>query len=705
MAVVPESSAPRTPALPDEQAELRKLSIDTIRGLAMDAVQKANAGHPGTAMALAPLGYTLYRYVLRLNPADTAWRDRDRFVLSAGHACVLQYALTHLCGFELSLEDLQSFRQWGSRTPGHPERGHVPGVEVTTGPLGQGVANAVGLAMAERFLAETFNRPGYEVVDHHTYAICSDGDMMEGVSQEAASIAGHFGLGKLIVCYDDNRITIDGTTSISFDTENHLARMHADGWHVQRVDDSEDVDALYRALQIARAETERPSFIQVRSHIAYPAPNAVDTAKAHGAPLGEEEVRATKVAMGFDPDLRFHVEPSVYEHMSLRESGATVQRESERREQAWRERYPQLIEDWERAWSGQLRDGWSEALPSFAAGEQIATRSAGQKTMAAFGSFALTMAGGAADLVESTKTVFEGAGEYSRVHVGRNIPFGIREHAMGAIVNGLAAHGGMVKPYGSTFLVFSDYMRASVRLSALMGLPVVWAWTHDSVGLGEDGPTHQPVEHYAALRAIPGLWVIRPGDANEAVVAWKLALERMDGPVALLLSRQNLPVLDRSRVGAIEGVERGAYILWESGATGSDEGANAGGSGSASAGAAVPELVLIATGSEVAPTLAAARELAAEGTRVRVVSMPCMELFEAQAADYRSSVIPRDVPARLAVEAGVTMSWWKWVGDGGDVIGIERFGASAPGATVLEQLGFGVESIAARARALLGRGG
>ncbi|HTB50288.1 MAG TPA: transketolase [Solirubrobacteraceae bacterium] len=691
MAVAPETSAPRASAIADVDGDLGKLSIDTVRGLAMDAVQKANAGHPGTAMALAPLAYTLYKRVLRLNPADTKWRDRDRFVLSAGHACVLQYALTHLCGFDLSLEDLQSFRQWGSRTPGHPERGHVPGVEVTTGPLGQGIANAVGMAMAERFLAEHFNRPGYELVDHDTYAICSDGDMMEGVSQEAASIAGHFGLGKLIVCYDDNRITIDGTTSISFDTENHAARMHADGWHVQRVPDSEDLDALYEALRIARAETERPSFIQIRSHIAYPAPNAVDTAKAHGAPLGEDEVRATKQAMGFDPELRFHVDERVYEHMSLRSRGAELQRAWQQREQAWAERYPQLVGEWERTWAGRLREGWQAALPSFAAGEQLATRSAGQKTMAAIASYGPTMAGGAADLVESTKTVFEGAGEFSRAHVGRNIPFGIREHAMGAIVNGIAAHGGMVKPYGSTFLIFSDYMRPAVRLSALMELPVLWVWTHDSVALGEDGPTHQPVEHYAALRAIPHLWVIRPADANETAQAWKVALEREDGPVALLLSRQNLPVLDRGEVSAVEGVELGGYVLWESGA-GRDAGQGEG-----------PELILIATGSEVAPTLQAGRDLARQDKRVRVVSMPCMELFEAQSAEYRNSVIPREVPARLAVEAGVSMSWWKWVGDGGDVLGIERFGASAPGPTILEKFGFTPESIAARASSLLER--
>jgi transketolase len=717
MATIPDSRSPAASVLPSDEQQIRKLSIDTIRALAMDAVQKANAGHPGTAMALAPLGYTLYRQVLRINPKDTSWRDRDRFVLSAGHACVLQYALAHLCGFDLSLEDLRSFRQWGSRTPGHPERGHAPGVEVTTGPLGQGVANAVGMAMAERFLAERFNRPGYEVVDHHTYAICSDGDMMEGVSQEAASIAGHFGLGKLIVCYDDNRITIDGTTSISFDTENHIARMHADGWHVQRVEDSEDVHALHDALLAARAETERPSFISVRSHIAYPAPHAVDTAKAHGAPLGEEEVRATKQVMGFDPDLSFHVDERVYAHMSLRDNGAAAQQAWEQRETNWRERYPEVAEEWDLAWSGRLREGWQAALPAFKAGEQIATRSAGQKAMAALGPYGPTMAGGAADLVESTKTVFEGAGEYSRAHTGRNIPFGIREHAMGAIVNGLAAHGGMVKPYGSTFLIFSDYMRPSVRLSALMSLPVVWVWTHDSVALGEDGPTHQPVEHYAALRAIPHLWVIRPADANETAVAWRVGLERDDGPVALLLSRQNLPVLDRSEVGAAEGLERGGYVLWDSsdrhsasGPDGSGAGASVPGgvstqsASSPSAGGSDPELVLIATGSEVAPTLQAGRDLAARGTRVRVVSMPCMELFEAQSSGYRESVIPRHVRARLAVEAGVSMSWWKWVGDRGEVLGIDRFGASAPGTTVLEKLGFTAESIATRAQALLGRG-
>src|ERR1700728_168354 len=405
-----------------EQPGISKLSIDTIRGLAMDAVQKADSGHPGTAMALAPLAYTIFERFLHADPAATDWPNRDRFVLSSGHACVLQYSLLHLTGYDLDLEDLQQFRQWGSRTPGHPERGHTPGIEVTTGPLGQGFANAVGMAIAERFLAERFNRPGQKIVDHHTYAVCSDGDLMEGISQEAASIAGHFGLGKLVVCYDDNRITIDGSTTISFDGENHAARLEADGWHVQRVEDSEDLDALEAALAAGRDESERPSFIAIRSHIAYPAPNAVDTAASHGSALGEDEVRATKEAMGFDPDRHFWVDERVYEHMSLRDSGAKAHGEWQERYESWRKAFPELGEDWDRAWSGRLLDGWRDALPTFAAGEKLATRAAGQKTMAAFAAYAPTMLGGAADLVESTKTLFEGAGEFSKVDAGRNVP-------------------------------------------------------------------------------------------------------------------------------------------------------------------------------------------------------------------------------------------------------------------------------------------
>ena len=666
-----------------DEREIQKLSIDTIRGLAMDAVQKANAGHPGTAMALAPLAYTLFHRVLSLNPADPAWPGRDRFVLSAGHACVLQYSLLHLTGFDLAIDDLEQFRQWGSRTPGHPERGHTAGVEITTGPLGQGIANAVGMAMAERFLDERFNRPGSSIVDHHTYVICSDGDMMEGISQEAASLAGHLALGKLIVCYDDNRITIDGSTSLSFDGENHLARFEADGWHGQRIEDSEDVDAIEAALTAARAEADRPSFISIRSHIAYPAPNAVDTAKSHGAPLGESEVRATKEVMGFDPERSFWVDEAVYEHMSLRERGAAAQTAWMERFEEWRGRFPEMAEDWDRAWSGRLRDGWQDALPSFAAGEALATRAAGKKTMAAFSEFAPTMLGGAADLVASTNTVFEGAGEFSRVHSGRNVAFGIREHAMGAIVNGACAHGGIVKPYGSTFLIFSDYMRGAVRLSALMGLPVVWVWTHDSVAVGEDGPTHEPIEHYASLRAIPHLWVVRPSDANETAVAWQVALERSNGPVALLLSRQNITVLDREEVAPAAELKKGGYVLWES------------------VGEGVAELILIATGAEVEITLEAGRQLAREGRAVRVVAMPCMELFEEQPEEYRKAVLPPAITARLAVEPGATMSWWKWVGTDGDVLGLDHFGASAPGATVLREFGFTAENVAARALALL----
>ncbi|MGO9763519.1 MAG: transketolase [Solirubrobacteraceae bacterium] len=665
-------------------ASLESLSIDTIRGLSMDGVQKANAGHPGTAMALAPLAYVIFRRFLRANPTDAGWPDRDRFILSAGHACMLQYSLLHLCGYDLGIEDLKQFRQWGSRTPGHPERGHTAGIEVTTGPLGQGFANAVGMAIAERFLADRFNRPGHTIVDHHVYTICSDGDMMEGISQEAASIAGNFALGKLVVCYDDNHITIDGSTSISFDAENHTARLEADGWHVQRVEDSEDVAALQAAIAAARDETERPSFIAVRSHIAYPAPHAVDTAKSHGAPLGEDEVKATKRVMGFDPERTFWVDERVYEHMSLKHSGAAAQQEWEERYRPWREAFPEMAADWDLAWSGKLRDGWREALPTFATGEAVATRSAGQKVMAAFAAFAPTMIGGAADLVESTKTVFEGAGQFSHVHAGRNIPFGIREHAMGAIVNGAAAHGGIVKPYGSTFLIFSDYMRGAVRLSALMELPVLWVWTHDSVAVGEDGPTHEPVEHFVSLRAIPHLWVIRPGDPNETVEAWRVALEREDGPVALLLSRQNVEVLDRSVVAPAKLLERGGYVLWDSNAADGE-----------------PEIILIATGAEVPPTLSAGQALAEQGTRVRVVSMPCVELFEAQTQEYRDEVLPRSSTARLAVEPGASMGWWKWVGSDGDVLGLDRFGASAPGTTVLKELGFSAENILVRARAVL----
>jgi transketolase len=661
-------------------SEIEQLSIDTIRTLSMDAVQQANAGHPGTAMALAPLAYLLYTEVMRHNPAHPHWPNRDRFILSAGHACILQYSTLHLSGYNLSLEELKRFRQWQSATPGHPEYRHTEGVEVTTGPLGQGFANGVGMAFAERFLAATFNRPALApIVDHHVYAICSDGDLMEGVSYESASIAGTNGLGKLVYFYDDNHITIDGTTSISF-TEDRGARFEALGWHVQHVDDVNELDVLREAIANAQAETSRPSMIICRTHIAYGAPKAVDTAKAHGNPLGAEEVAATKKALGWDPDKHFFIPDEVASHMNQVDRGSAAETEWNARFSHWSEKFPKDRERWDAAFDGRIA-AWD--LPEWEPGDELATRDAAKAVMQAFKHAVPTMIGGAADLVESTKTEFVGGGLFSDSWAGRNIAFGIREHAMGSIVNGIAVHGGCVKPYGSTFLIFSDYMRPAVRLSALMGLPVVWAWTHDSVGLGEDGPTHQPVETYAALRAIPNLWFVRPADANETAWAWKVALERTDGPVALSLSRQKVPTLDRSDLAPASGLERGAYTLWESNSS--------------------PDLILIATGAEVGLTLEAGRKLAEDGTAVRVVSMPCWELFELQPSAYRDEVLPPEVKARLSVEPGVSLGWSRWVGDRGGSISIEHFGASAPGGTVLEQFGYNLNNVVARASALLER--
>ncbi len=658
--------------------DIEQLSIETIRTLSMDAVQQANAGHPGTAMALAPLAYLLYTEVLRHNPENPHWPDRDRFVLSAGHACILQYSTLHLAGYNLSLEELKRFRQWESATPGHPEYGHTAGIEVTTGPLGQGFANGVGMAIAERFLAGTFNRPQHTIVDHRIYAICSDGDLMEGLSYEAGSLAGQLGLGQLIYFYDDNRITIDGTTSLSFSREDKHARFEAQGWHVQNVADVNDLDALRESIKAAQAVTDQPSMIIVRSHIGYPAPHKTDTAGAHGAPLGEDEVRATKEVMGWDPDKTFVVPDGVHEHMNGVTRGQALEDEWKQRFGAWSLAFPAAREQWDAAWSGKIGD-WT--LPEFSG--DVATRDAGKTVMQAFKDAVPTMIGGAADLVESTKTEFTGSGIFAADWAGRNIAFGIREHAMGAIVNGIAVHGGCLKPYGSTFLIFSDYMRPSVRLSALMKLPVVWAWTHDSVAVGEDGPTHQPIETYAALRAIPNLWFMRPGDANETSYAWKVALERTDGPVALSLSREKVPTLDRSDLEPADGVERGAYVLWDS--------------------AESPELILIGTGAQLGLALAAGRKIAETGTAVRVVSMPCWELFETRPQAYRDEVLPPGVKARLSVEAGVSLGWAKWVGSEGDSISIEHFGASAPGPKVLEEFGYSVDNVVARATALLGR--
>ena len=659
------------------------ISVDTIRTLAMDAVQKANSGHPGTPMALAPVAYTIFTKFLRHNPENPLWPDRDRFILSSGHASMLLYSILHLTGYDLTLEDLKNFRQWGSRTPGHPEFSHTPGVETTTGPLGQGFANGVGMAIAERFLAGRYNRIGHEIVDHHVYAICSDGDLMEGVAHEAASIAGQNALGKLIYFYDDNRITIDGPTAVSFDAEDKAKRFEAYGWHVQHVEDVEDLEDLEVATRNAIVEEERPSLVIVRSHIAYPAPNAVDTAAAHGAALGEEEVRAAKEEMGLDPDEHFAVPEEVYEHMDCRERGRELEDGWQERFSAWRGDFPKLAEEWDRAWSGEPEPSYEEALPAFdpAETQKLATRRAGARVMDAFKGYVPTMVGGAADLVQSTSTAFKGGGLFSATHTGRNIAWGVREHGMGSAVNGIWLHGGMVRPYGSTFLIFSDYMRPAIRLSALMDIPVAWVFTHDSVGLGEDGPTHQPVEHFMALRAIPNLTVIRPADANETSMAWRSTLEAR-GPVALLLTRQNVSVLDPEPT---RGAVRGAYVLAEA------EGGE-------------PEAVIIATGSEVAVALEARELLAQQGVAARVVSMPSWEIFDAQDDEYKNSVLPPGVEVRVSVEAGVTGGWERYVGFRGTSIGIDRFGASAPGETVLSELGITPENVANTTLGLLGRG-
>jgi transketolase len=659
------------------------LSVDTIRALAMDAVQKANSGHPGTPMALAPVAYTIFTRFLRHNPENPLWPDRDRFVLSAGHASMLLYSMLHLTGYDLTMEDLKNFRQWGSRTPGHPEHSHTPGVETTTGPLGQGFANGVGMAIAERFLAGRYNRIGHEIMNHRVYAICSDGDLMEGVTSESASIAGQLGLGKLIYVYDDNRITIDGPTAVSFDTEDKAKRFEAYGWHVQRVEDAEDLEALEEALSNARDEEERPSLVIVRSHIAYPAPHAVDTAHAHGAALGEDEVRAAKEAMGFDPNEHFAVPEGVYEHMDCRPGGRELEEEWQGRFSVWRGEFPELAEEWYRAWSGEPEPGYEEALPVFdpAETEKLATRRAGAQVMDALKGYVPTMIGGAADLVQSTSTAFKGGGLFSATHTGRNIAFGVREHGMGSAVNGIYLHGGMLRPYGSTFLIFSDYMRPAIRLSALMNIPVAWIFTHDSVGLGEDGPTHQPVEHYMALRTIPNLTVIRPADANETSMAWRSTLEA-EGPVAILLTRQNVPVLDPGPTG---GAVRGAYVL-------------------ADADGGEPNAILLATGSEVAVALEARELLAGKGVAARVVSMPSWEIFDAQDEEYKDSVLPPGVEARVSVEAGVRMGWERYVGSQGTSIGIDRFGASAPGEAVLSELGITPENVTNTTLEILGRG-
>jgi transketolase len=655
-------------------SDIDRLCIDTIRTLSIDAVQAANSGHPGAPLSLAPAAYVLFARIMRHNPADPAWPDRDRFVLSAGHASMLLYASLHLSGYDLSLDEIRRFRQLGSLTPGHPEFRHTAGVETTTGPLGQGFANGVGMAMAERFLRRRY---GSDVVDHRVFAICSDGDLMEGISSEAASLAGHLGLGRIVYLYDDNRITIDGSTELSF-SENVTARFEAQGWHTLEVDDGEDVEAIEVALRAGIAEEERPTLIRLRTVIAHHSPGKRGTSKAHGEALGVDEVAATKQALGWDPDQHFRIPESVLAHFDQRQRGAEAQEQWERRFDAWSRANPELAVEWRDGQAGKVGNGLAAALPVFDPAEtpKLATRAASGKVFEAMSPFVPTMVGGAADLVGSTKTIFPGDDSYTRERAGRNVHWGIREHAMAAAVNGLALHGGIVKPYGSTFFVFTDYMRPSIRLSALMGLDVVWVLTHDSVAVGEDGPTHQPIEHLAALRAIPGLTVLRPADANETVEVWRVALEEVSGPAMLVLTRQDLPVLDRSKLAGAEGVARGAYVL---------------------ADADSPDAVLVATGSEVWVALAARDLLAERGVHLRVVSMPSWELFAAQAASYQQEVLPDGLP-KLSLEAAATFGWARWVDH---AIGIDTFGASGPGGEVLAHFGISPETVADKVAAAL----
>jgi transketolase len=665
--------------LPSTYDELDRRSANVIRGLAMDAVQKANSGHPGMPMGMATVAHVLWTRFLRYNPADPKWFNRDRFVLSAGHGSMLLYSLLYLTGYDLPMEQLKQFRQLGSKTPGHPEYGLTPGVEVTTGPLGQGFAVGVGMAIAEAFLAANFSRPGFPVVDHYTYAIAGDGDLEEGISHEAASLAGHLRLGKLIYFYDDNRITIDGPTSLSYSDDVPM-RFEAYGWHVQRVD-AYDMPAIDAAIRTAQAADDRPSLIVCHSHIAYGSPNLHDSAEAHGSPLGEAEIRLTKEALGLPPDEQFWVPGDVLaRYRSALETGAERQAAWNALFAGYRSEAPELAASLEQAIAGRLPDGWEAALPTWGPGASLATRSASGKVLDAIAPRLPTLIGGSADLTPSNNTRPKGASDIAPGDFGgRYLHFGVREHAMGAMLNGLALHGGVI-PYGGTFLVFSDYMRPPVRLSALMKAPSIFVWTHDSVGLGEDGPTHQPVEHLASLRAIPGLIVIRPADANETAEAWRYILEHRGGPAALLLTRQNVPVLH----GSAAGLARGAYVI-------SDPASG------------TPDVILIGSGSEVSVAIAAKDLLVQQGVDARVVSMPSWELFESQDAAYRESVLPESVSARVSVEAGVTFGWERYVGPHGAMVGIDRFGESGKGPAVMAHLGITPEHVAQEALALLGK--
>ncbi|TAE32205.1 MAG: transketolase [Cytophagales bacterium] len=664
------------------QTDLDQLSVNTIRLLSVDMVQKANSGHPGLPLGAAPMAYVLFSRFLRFNPNDPHWPDRDRFVLSAGHGSALLYSLLHLYGYDLSLDELKNFRQLDSKTPGHPESNLTPGVEVTTGPLGQGFANGLGMAMAEAFLAAHYNRDGHTVQDHYTYSIVSDGDLMEGIAAEAASLAGHLKLGKMIYLYDDNLISLDGPTNLAF-TEDRMARFAAYGWHTQEVPDGNDLDAIERAIRSAQAETERPSIIAVRTVIGFGSPQQ-GTSKTHGSPLGDENIRKTKEFFGFNPDDSFVIPEQVKQHLAQAgQRGADLQADWQNRFDTYAQAFPTEAEQFTRSFEGELPNGWDASLPRFTTADgALATRQASGKALLALKERVPYLFGGSADLASSNDMPTKGdvsfqPGSYHE----SNIWFGVREHAMGAALNGMAQHGG-VRPYGGTFLNFSDYMRGAIRLTALAESGATFVFTHDSIGLGEDGPTHQPVEQIVSLRTIPNIIVLRPADANETVWAWRVAMTKTKSPVVLILCRQKLPVLDQSQYGSAQGVERGAYILKEA------EGGN-------------PELILLATGSEVSLVLKAQDELQKQGIRARVVSMPSWELFDQQDVAYHHEVLPPTVRKRLAVEAGSPIGWHKYVTDEGTTISMNRFGLSAPGEEVLEYFGFTVENVVKKARSIM----
>jgi transketolase len=680
------SASTRSIATPPD-AELDQLCINTIRTLSLDAVQRAESGHPGLPLGAAPMAYVLWTRFLRHNPLNPKWQNRDRFLLSAGHGSMLVYSLLHLTGYDLPLEELKNFRQWGSKTAGHPENVLTPGVEITTGPLGQGFANGVGMAMGAAHLAAKFNRDEFPIIDHFVYAIVSDGDLMEGVAGEAASLAGHLKLGKLIYLYDDNRVTIEGFTSLAF-TEDVPKRFESYGWHTVTVEDGNDLEALERAIREAQAETTRPSLISVKTVIGYGMP-AAGTRKAHSDAPGAEAVRATKRALGWPEDAEFHLPAAALEHFRTAvERGAQAEAEWNALVARYTEAHVDQGQAWRDLMTGDLPAGWTDKLPAFADAKPVATRVASGEVINALAGVIPALIGGSADLGVSNNTdIKEGGSFQPGSYGGRILHFGVREHAMGATLTGISLNGGLI-PYGGTFLTFSDYMKPAIRLAALSEVQVVYVFTHDSVGLGEDGPTHQPVEHLAGLRAIPNLYVIRPADPHETREAWRIAIERRHAPTALILTRQKVPVLDQQLYNSAEGARRGAYILAE--AT------------DAAGHSATPQLIIIATGSEVSLALEARAQLQQEGTSVRVVSMPCCELFDAQDASYRAEVLPPTVTARLAVEAGSSLGWARYTGLAGDCVCLDRFGASAPGDVALRNLGFNVENVVARSRALLG---